>query len=418
MKPVFISEQQKFPKKVLVIGNYRQTITVIRSLARAGYSVIVGRDDYRVFTQFSRFTAEVWRHPDIRKSEKDFMATLVKFLATRPDIAWLFPVGEGDIACLARHLDVIPTSVGVVMTDPGTFRTCLDKFRIYEIVSQLGIPQCEYRKVTNRAGLLSASEEIGYPSVVKPNNALTGLFGKKALILKKAADLKRMFPVWPEGNEFLVLQRFASGYRHNCHFVADRGKLLSYFEQRVLRTDRPDDTGYGVDGIAYAPTAKLKEYCATLAEKLNYSGAGCAQFLVDDRTDSVSFLEINPRLDATCALPYYCGYDFPRMAMRYAEYRRGAISIPSENFSAYPVNKHGIWLVGDMSGWLRALEGDGLTFQQALDWLKQMAVTWVRGDCHMVWSWTDPLPACYSLIKPASDVFYYLARRVGFSRRG
>jgi len=406
------------PKKVLVIGNYRQTITVIRSLARAGYPVIVGHEDHRVFTQFSRFTTEVWRYPGIEKSAKDFIAALVEFLTTRPDIAYVFPVGEGDIACLIQHLEAIPSTTGVVMADPGTFNICLDKFRIYEIVSQLGIPQAEYRKVTGYSDLMAEIGHVGHPCVVKPNNALIGIFGKKALILREVEDLKRMLPAWPEGNEFLVLQKFAPGFRHNCHIVADNGRLLSYFEQRVLRTDRPDGTGYGVDGVSFLPTGKLKEYCTALLARLSYSGAGCIQFLVDDRTGSVSFLEINPRLDATCALPYYCGYDFPRMAVQYTEYRRGAISAPPENFSVYPVNKHGIWLLGDMNGWLRALNDDDLTFQQALNWLQQTVVTWLQGDCHMVWSWTDPLPACYLFIGLAATTVHYLARRIGFSRRG
>lgn len=77
--------------KVLVIGNYCQTITVIRSLARAGYYIIVGCDEKRVFTQYSRHTSEVWRHPDITKSEEDFIAALTKFLARRQDIALVFP---------------------------------------------------------------------------------------------------------------------------------------------------------------------------------------------------------------------------------------------------------------------------------------------------------------------------------------
>lgn len=383
------------PPKILVIGNYRQTITLIRSLTKAGYHVIVGREDKRVFTQYSRYTSEIWSHPDIEKSEEAFASALAKYLADRQDIDFIFPIGETDIICLMHYPEAIPSSVGLVMADPYVTSTCLDKFRCYEIVSGLGIPQAPFRKVYNYASLLAAAEEIGYPCVIKPNNSLTTLFGRKALIVHEFAELKRAIPAWPGSNKFLLLQRWMPGYRHNCHFVADGTRLLAYFEQRVLRTDRLDGTGYGVDGISIAPDPERKAHCESLVTALNYSGAGCIQFLVDEPSRSMSFLEINPRLDATCALPYYCGYDFPRMAMQYAEYRRGTLASPPENFSTYPVGKRGVWRWGDVHGWLQAVEMNSLDLRESAGWLKKIAVTFFSRDIDLIWSWRDPLPACY-----------------------
>jgi len=398
---------------ILVIGNCCQTITIIRSLSGAGYYVIVGRDDKRAFTQYSRYTDEVWRHPDILICEKDFADALGRFLAARKDVALVFPVGETDINCLMRHGNVIPSAVGLVMADPVTIRACFDKFRLYELVAQLGIPHVEFHKVSHYAELESSIGRLGYPCVVKPNNSRTAFFEMKAVILGTAADLKKKLPAWPEGNEFLILQKFASGYRHNCHFIADRGRLLAYFEQRVLRTDMLDGTGVGVHGISCAPTAKLREYCLLLLQKLNYSGAGCAQFLVDDQSGTVNFLEINPRLDATCAVPFYCGYDFPRMAVLYAEYRRGAWSQPPANTSAYPAGKHGVSLWRDILGWRRAVKTKKLDRKDSRTWLWNMMLTFLRGDFHLTWSWKDPLPTCYRYAQMATSAFARLAGIVG-----
>jgi len=385
------------PSKVLVLGNYRQTLTVIRSLAKAGYHVIVGRESKRVFTQYSRYTAEVWSHPELESSENDFISALEKFLAARGDISFVFPVGEAEITCLMRHRDAIPPPTGFIMADPSVISVCLDKAGGYEFAARLGIPQAPCRRVHDHAALMAAVAEIGYPCVVKPNDSSRAFFGKKALIIHTAESFAQMFPAWPEENEFLLLQRWMPGYRHNCHFVADRGKLLAYFEQRVLRTDRFDGTGYGVDGVSVAPNPALKTYCESLAMALNYSGAGSAQFLVDDRAGSVSFLEINPRLDATCALPHYCGYDFPRMAVLYAEYRRGTLSAPIVNFSAYPAGRRAVWLRGDILGWVHEMSTGALNPKQTVVWLKEMTTTFFRGDYHLTWSWDDPLPTCYLL---------------------
>lgn len=399
------------PSQILVIGNYRQTLTVIRSLAKAGYRVIVGRDQKRVFTQYSRYTAEIWPHPDIEKSEQDFMAALTDFLADRRDISFIFPVGESDMLCLMHQRHRLPPAIGIIMPDDAVIAACLDKFRSYEVVARLDIPQPPFRKIYNYAEISAAVKAMGYPCVLKPNNSLTTLFDKKALIVRDAEELARAMPVWPEDNEFVVLQGYAAGYRHNCHFVADRGKLLAYFEQRVLRTDRVDGTGYGVDGVSFAPNPALQAYCESLTTALDYSGAGCAQFIVDDKTGSINFLEINPRLDATCAIPYYCGYDFPRMAVEYAAYRRGIKTAPPMNVSRYAVGRRGAWLWGDMHGWLRAMDTENLNFIQAVAWLKKMALTFFHSDFDLTWSWRDPLPNCYWFVSLTTTFLNHLTEK-------
>ncbi len=387
-------------------------MTVIWSLARAGYAVIVGRSEKRVFTQYSRHTAEIWQHPDINESAGDFIAALVKLLAERKEIAFIFPIGETEITCLMRYINALPSPVGLVMADPATVGTCLDKSRMYEIGLQLGIPEAGFCKVFNDHELTSAAERIGYPCVVKPNNSLTPFFGRKALILRTPADLKKMMPVWPEGNDFLILQKFSPGDRHTGHFIADRGRLLAYFEHRVLRTDRLDGTGYGVDGVSCAPTAQLRDYSARLAAAVQYSGAGSTQFLVDDQSGAVSFLELNPRLDATCVLPLYCGYDFPQMAVQYAEHRRGLWPEPPANSSPYPVGEHVVTLWRDLYGWLRAVKADRVSLKESLVWLKEMARTFLRGDVHLTWRWRDPLPACYLFALFVPSTLKHIARKI------
>jgi len=408
----------KPPSKVLVLGNLLQTITVIRSLSKAGYHVVLGSEEEKDFTQCSRHVSQVWRHPPIIESEGEFIAALAAFLAQRAAISSVLPVGGAQIRCLMRHKDAIPSSVGLVMADLEVLRTCFDKLRVLEIASQIGIPRAEYAKVSEYSELAPTADRIGYPCVAKLNDSRRTLFGNKALIVTTAAELEQKIPSWPAGSEFLILQKFAPGFRHNCHFLADRGRHLAYFEQRVLRTSERNGTGVGVDSISCAPTVRLRNYCALLTEKLTYSGVGCAQFLVDDQTGAVSFLEINPRLDATCALPFYCGYDFPLMAVRYAEHRRGVLSEAPGNSNSYPVGKRGFSMWRDVTGWARAISTQHLSLRESLGWLRDMALTYFLGDFHFIWSWTDPFPAFFLLFwQLLPSIFRWLARMIGLRRQ-
>src|SRR5438270_1177720 len=51
-------------QKILIPGNFPQTVTVVRSLARAGFTPTVGRGRAS-FTAYSCYTAEVRLHPPV-----------------------------------------------------------------------------------------------------------------------------------------------------------------------------------------------------------------------------------------------------------------------------------------------------------------------------------------------------------------
>ena len=401
------------PEKVLVLGNYWQTLTVIRSLGRAGFPVVLGcsRDDGRLFTQYSRYTGEIWRHPDLERAEGDFIEALAKFLNGRPDIIFVFPVWEAEVTCLMRHRAHLPQRPELVMANPSAVEASLDKFRLYEIADTLGIPLAMPRRATNRDEMLAIADDIGYPCVVKHNDSSRGLFGRKALIAASADELRQGVPHWPEQTAFLVVQRYMRGVRHNCHFLAEDGRLLAYFEQRVHRTDRPDGTGHGVDTVSHAPTTALRGHAAALVRRLEYSGVGCVQFLVDDERDTMNLLELNPRLDATCALPYGCGYDFPRLALLQAACRRGQLTSSPLPEPAYPVGKRGMSVVGDLEGWLRASQEGSLGWRQSLRWLGR---TWrlpFRRGVDYVWSWSDPLPGIFRFAEFGRNLLRHSVRR-------
>lgn len=408
------------PPGVLVLGNYNQTITVLRSLGKAGYPLILGRRQKggRLCTQFSRYTSEVWRHPDMKKSEDEFIQALVTFLEQRPDIGYVFPVWEAEIECLIRHRDRLPRRPVLIMAEPEAVQICLDKFRLYEVAASLGIPHAPPHKLASHAELVAVADSVGYPCVVKQNDSSSGLFGKKAIIAGTPAELRKLVPAWPADTDTLVLQKFAPGFRHNCHFTADAGRLLSYFEQQVLRTDVPDGTGYGVESRSLAPTPVLREYSAALIRALNYSGPGCAQFLVDNRGGAVNFLELNPRLDATCALPLSCGYDFPLMALNHAAHRRGASPGVEGNAGPYPVGRRGVCLWGDLNGWLREVQKGGLRWQESLAWIGRSLRMSFRGNVDYIWSWTDPLPGLFMYAELGRRILRHAVRKTpGLPRR-
>jgi biotin carboxylase len=398
---------------VITAGNFRQTLTVVRALGRAGYRVIVGRDRTRAFTEVSRHASGHWNYDG--SSRESFVEGLVPYLKSeRPD--FFFPIGELSLERVARDAAVIESLVTCVMPHPETVLRCLDKRAMNEVAAACGIPVPggEPYAGSPDAWRLRA-RELGFPVIVKRKDSFALVQGRKALILRSADELDGFLAVIGEEPEpaTLLLQKYAAGYRHNCHFAAADGELVAFFQQKVLRTDTPDGTGYGVEGISVPPSPVLRAHCERLLERLRYTGVGCVQFLVDDATGSVAFLELNPRLDATTALPYRCGYDFPRLAVELAAYRRSREPSrrPAPLAVAYPVGARSYWFVGDLFGLLHCVNHRKVGAGEAAVWCLRMAAACLRSRYHLTWDARDPRPTLFLLSEILSSILRRFRRR-------
>ncbi len=355
---------------VLVLGDYRQTITVVRSLGRAGLRVILGCDDPWSSTARSRHVSSFECFPEAHALE----AWLRR---QRPE--FVFPVGETQLrqALAAPQLRSLSTWV---MPEPATVRSCLDKRALFELAPALGVPVAPWLQWAGGQAWREAARSFGYPVVVKRKDSSSHLRDKKALILHDAGELDAVLAEIAAGGdaESFVLQRFAPGVRHNCHFAADGGRIVAYLQQKVLRTDEVDGTGIGLEGVTVAPSPELRAYSERLLYRLGYSGIGCIQFLIDETTGGVSLLELNPRLDSTAALACELGYDFPRLAVEIA-----ARAKPAPLTRPYATGRHYHWLYGDLNAWRQRKIGLGVLARAAL-----------RG-CDLTLDWRDPAPCLH-----------------------
>jgi predicted ATP-grasp superfamily ATP-dependent carboligase len=369
---------------VLVLGDYRQTITVVRSLGRAGLRVILGGDDPDSSTARSRHVAAFECFADGGPARPP--STLESWLrAHRPQ--FVFPVGETQLRQVLAAPRLLALSTWV-MPELATLRRCLDKRTLFELAPLLGIPLARWLRWSGPQGWREAARSLGFPLVVKRKDSASHLRDKKALILHSAAQLDEFLAEAATGGdaESLVLQKFAPGVRHNCHFAADGGRIVALLQQKVLRTDEADGTGIGLEGVTVAPSPTLRAYCERLLYRLGYTGVGCIQFLVDDATGEESFLELNPRLDSTAALACRVGYDFPRLAVEIASRARPApLTVP------YALGRHYHWLYGDLNAWR----------QGKID-LRMLAGAALRG-CDLSLDWRDPAPGMHLLWRKLSQ---------------
>ncbi len=394
-------------RKILVLGNYRQTLIVLRSLARAGYSVIIGRENGNPsIVERSRFISGFWPHPNFIKEEKAFLLKLREFLRDNPDVTLVFPVHEGQISCLLKHYDDIKGLARFVMPEQEILRIFLSKKRSHDLALKADVPFAQTEYATDIAGVKDAAERIGYPVVVKPDSPLRPFRGKAAIVHTTEA-MDTALPEWPRDNDFLVVQSYRPGLRHNFHFFAHRGEIVVYFEHKVLRTDYPDNTGLGVENITVRPTRELLRYTAALVAAVGYNGIGCAQFLLDPEAQSINFLELNPRLDANCAIPYRYGLDLPRLAVESIEY---AAIRPTAKVSDYPEGKLYYWMTRDLEVLIEDIREKSIDPQVIRKRMVRIMKCLSSADGHIIWSPEDPMPTIAYISGKATNFFSKVLR--------
>lgn len=304
-------------------------------------------------------------------------------------------MGDDVLSCFARHPDRIPPSAATVMPDGETLLLCLDKPAVYEALREIEIPFPRTRIVHSLGELHREAERIGFPVSVKPPSSFHP-FHPKAFICRDSDELHRKLPVWPQPQPALILQEYASGLRRSCDLMAVDGEMSAYFEFKALRTDWYDGTGMTTSAVTVSPTPELYEYCRRLLARLNYSGPAVVQWLLDDANGAIRFLEINPRLDASCGFALHCGYPFPALGAEWAEHRRRGLRPPPPRLKPYPAGLRGVWLTGDLDGLLLALSRRAIGPKTAFAWLARALGSALRARMHLLFRWSDPLPALYA----------------------
>lgn len=374
------------PSTVLLLGNYRPTIVLVRSLGSLGYRLIVGLGGGEGGAERSRFANEVWDHPPIEQP-RFFLDSLRAFLQQRPDIDLVLPVAEDFVRLLSAARATLPIGRLYAMPGATAVGTTLDKMASYDLAEDAGVPVAPRGVFETYDELLRGCEAVGYPVVIRPIESTRRLGAKKAVVVESRQDLMATLPVWPQAHAALLVQRKVSGRRHNIYFAAQAGRPVRMLEAVIDRTDHPDDTGLAVEGRTVRPSPDLTGYTEALTRALAYTGVGCAQFLVDRGGGGVHFLEVNPRIAGNHAVAEAAGLGLGELAIRLAD-----PALPEVPFVSGQAGLRYAWTYGDLRTLKAAYAAGDASFSQTARNLGRIASTCLRADVHMTWRWDDPLP--------------------------
>ena len=385
---------------IFLLGNLRASLTLARSLARAGHVIHAGYDDLDPFLVRSRVVAGTLSHAALDADPDTALRQIAAYLEQHPEIEALIPVSEVAMRLVSRHRGRFPFGVRLMVTDDRIVEACADKAALFELCDRLAVPMARRVMVQSAEALADAVEAVGLPCIIKPVESTEFVWGRKAVVLETARDAARL-DGWPSGHRTLCVQSFVDGPRHNVYFAAAHGRLLGAVEVEIRRTDRLDGVGYAVEGVSVAPLPAVRAATEALAAALDYHGVGCVQVMVDAASGAISFLEINPRLGGNYKIAESCGLP---LSLWLYEFGRGRTPAPKPDPWAYPVGRGYVHTRGDLGGLKTQWETGALTPGQAFGWALRALRAALRPD-HLTFSLGDPWPTVWLYLhKPLARI--------------
>ena len=378
--------------RVVVIGDAPQSLAVVRSLGRAGYTVVVVHRQSTSIAGSSRYCVQSWRSPDLH--DVDFEHQFLQFLQTLDQVTALFPVGVESVLAmqqLKRRGLINHPIVGVQADLAQLFH---NKEKANSVVAEAGVDIPKTEHVETLEQLQQAAKRIGYPVITKSPVNAGPVIGRKALILHNEAELQRLLPKWPHNHQVLMVQRFIKGIQLSCDFAACDGKIVAYYEGRTDHTDEDDGTGFVVDFCAAEPNPYLFQTLRNIVAHTNYSGPGLLQCIAQDGGERCVFVEVNPRLSAGVQEAIHAGIDLPLICLHSALGESPEV-ISGVQAAAYQVGRRTYWFERDFRGYRR--HRHIMSWRQKVSWWWSAAGRWWRCDGHIMLDWSDLQPSLRTL---------------------
>lgn len=300
---------------VLVLdSNWDQTPYVVAALARAGFRVTLAGPMVVEAGALGRYCRHV---PFCGSDDPRFLADVTAFLQRQPhDI--VFPTNELGIQRLAGLPEALAARVFPRLS-PRQHELLADRQRMYEAVAAAGVPVPRSLSLPTAAASVAAIESLGLPLVVRGTQGTSGqqvrIVADRARLERAYAELRRVSPATPFAQEFI------DGPRCLVGGLAVEGEVVQLFAQKTIEA-YPAGTGPSIR-VRSIDSDRLAEYATKVYRLLNWTGLGCAEFIIT-KSDFV-FLEFNPRPWAAIMAAERCGVPFLEM---FGEFLRGRRTFP------------------------------------------------------------------------------------------
>ena len=300
------------PATILVTDAGRTSaLSIIRSLARQGFTIIAGDSQTHSLGFHSRYTTEAWHYPSPEESTDAFITALEAAIDDY-HIDLIIPVTDKVVHPIAENLARIQQRCKVAIPDLDALEIVNNKSKTMALAQQLDIPIPKTILVQSQAEAAAAIAEFSWPIVMKPEVSMS---------YQVAADKVEKFEVSYATNQdeliarleelggraAVLLQEYHAGSGEGVELLAYEGEILLAFQHKRL-AEVPITGGASAWRQGRPVDPMLLQYSKSLVEALQWTGLIMVEFKVGE---DARLMEINGRVWGSIPLAIFSGVDFP-----------------------------------------------------------------------------------------------------------
>jgi predicted ATP-grasp superfamily ATP-dependent carboligase len=299
------------PVAIVTDALWRKSVSAIRALGAAGYSVFA-LGDGRLTTGFhSRYTSRRFIGPVAADDSDGFGETLGRAIeATGGQPAAVLPMEDATGEWLLAHGRELPENVKWLLPPEDSFALARDKAGTFSLAQQLGIPTPRTytpESPGELSELVAANPMEEF--VVKPRTSS----GSTGVVYGSDIRAISLEQHWELHGPLLLQERIPrDGVAYGVSMLFDgAGRERAAFAHRRLR-EYPVSGGPSTQRVS-TELGELHTYSQRLLSSLDWAGVAMVEWKVHPEGDRPMLLEINPRFWGSLALAVRAGVDFPTL---------------------------------------------------------------------------------------------------------
>jgi len=284
-------------KGVIVIGGHVQGLNIIRIYGQNGIPTILLDSNKFNLGKHSKYCNKFYKY------KKDgLLQMLLNFAKKEKYKGWLIiPTNDLQVKIVSQNREELNRYFTVSSDRWSVVEKCYNKINTYTIAKSLSIPMPSTVFPASKEELLSISESIPYPCIIKPAvmHTFYGKFKKKVFMCKDKKELLDNYTLATEAipTSEIMIQDIVPGSSNNeysSYFFYTEGRTFNYMAVRRKR-QHPADFGNAATFIESVDIEILKTQSEKLLKAIDYNGVCEVEYKYDSRDNSYKLLEINPR---------------------------------------------------------------------------------------------------------------------------
>ncbi|MDY2986173.1 MAG: carboxylate--amine ligase [Peptoniphilus sp.] len=306
----------KYKHKAVVLGtNYYIGLAVVRNLGRN--EVQVTTVDYEPSHYgVSKYVNERLIAPHYKNDEKNLVEFLIDYSKKQSAKPVLFPTADLYVEFMENNFDVLKEYYLWPNDQKGLLAELMDKESLLKYTEPLNIPTPEIIPMNDPNLYSRATEELGYPCVLKPRDSMpfVNLYREKMFFINSEAELREKIEICKRDNQDVFVQRIVKGPESNCYsfdmYMQDNEVKAFLTTSKI----RQWPINFGASTYAkqeYIP--ELYDLCSPLFKSVNYRGFAEVELKRDERNNKIYLVEVNVRFINFTEMLCQLGFNSPMM---------------------------------------------------------------------------------------------------------